>query len=71
MNQINPKKLMLSKWTAVNPQNKEKHFIVSKVKFDDENNISQCLLEAVMSNRETNIDWKELKNSTQWKQGWV
>lgn len=71
MNQINPKKLMLSKWTAVNPQNKEKHFIVSKVKFDDENNISLCLLEAVMSNRETNIDWKELKNSTQWKQGWV
>lgn len=30
-NQINPKKLRLSKWTAVNPQEKEKHFLVTKV----------------------------------------
>ena len=30
-NQINPKKLRLSKWTAVNPKNKEKHFLVTKV----------------------------------------
>ena len=30
-NQINPKKLRLSKWTAVNPKEKEKHFLVTKV----------------------------------------
>lgn len=71
MNQINPKKLKLSKWTAVNPKNKEKHFIVSKVFFDEENNVSLCLIEAVMSNKESSIDWKALKNSDHWKQGWV
>ena len=71
MNQINPKKLKLSKWTAVNPRNKEKHFIVSKVVFDEENNVSLCLIEAVMSNKESSIDWKALKNSDHWKQGWV
>lgn len=71
MNQINPKKLKLSKWTAVNPKNKEKHFIVSKVTFDEENNVSLCLIEAVMSNKESSIDWKKLKNSAHWKQGWV
>ena len=71
MNQINPKKLKLSNWTAVNPKNKEKHFIVSKVVLDEENNVSLCLIEAVMSNKESSIDWKALKNSDHWKQGWV
>jgi len=71
MNQINPKKLTLSKWTAVKPKNKEKHFIVSKVKFDEENNVSLCLIEAVMSHTERPINWKELKDSSNWKQGWV
>ena len=28
---LNPKKLLDSKWTAVKPLNKEKHFIVAKV----------------------------------------
>jgi hypothetical protein len=28
---LNPQKLRLSKWTAVNPQEKEKHFLVTKV----------------------------------------
>ena len=30
-NPIHPKKLLLSKWTAVMPENKEKHFMVIKV----------------------------------------
>jgi tryptophan-rich hypothetical protein len=29
--QINPAKLLLSKWTAVKPVNKEKHFLVTKL----------------------------------------
>ena len=28
---LNPKKLLLSKWTAVTPTSKEKHFVVIKV----------------------------------------
>ncbi|PAM39480.1 hypothetical protein CEJ63_25450, partial [Acinetobacter baumannii] len=28
MNRVNPAKLLLSKWTAASPRNKEKHFLV-------------------------------------------
>ena len=28
---LSPKKLLLSKWTAANPRNKEMHFLVTKV----------------------------------------
>ena len=31
MNPLNPKKLLLTKWTAVNPLDKQKHFLVSRV----------------------------------------
>lgn len=31
VNKFNPKKLLNSKWTALNPQNKELHFIVVKL----------------------------------------
>jgi hypothetical protein len=30
-NALSPKKLLHSKWTAVEPRNKEKHFLVTKV----------------------------------------
>ena len=35
MNRINPKKLFRSKWTAVSPMKKEKHFMVTEVEFDE------------------------------------
>ena len=28
---LNPRKLLHSKWTAVNPQDKEKHFLVTQI----------------------------------------
>ena len=31
MNPLNPKKLLLTKWTAVIPIAKQKHFLVSRV----------------------------------------
>ena len=31
MNPLNPKKLLLTKWTAVKPVAKQKHFLVIKV----------------------------------------
>ncbi len=70
MNQINPKKLLHSKWTAVSPVNKEKHFLLTELEFDEEGNVIHCLLEAVISNRAEPIDWHQLKNSTLWRQGW-
>ena len=70
MHQINPKKLLHSKWTAVSPVNKEKHFMVTELKFDEEGNVIHCLIEAVLTNREMSIDWQELKNTANWRQGW-
>ena len=70
MNKINPKKLLLSKWTAVSPQNKEKHHIVTEVEFDEDGSVDHCLLEAVISKRTWTINWKELKNETEWLPGW-
>ena len=70
MNQINPKKLLNSKWTAVMPQNKEKHFIVSDIKFDEESLVVSCCIAAVMSKRSISINWQDLKDDSNWLQGW-
>ncbi|MEJ6515999.1 MAG: TIGR02450 family Trp-rich protein [Pseudomonadales bacterium] len=70
MNRINPKKLLHSKWTAVNPTNKERHFLISELEFDQEGDITLCLLEAVISNRSEPIVWQTLKNNEKWLQGW-
>ena len=70
MNVFNPKKLFNSKWTAVNPVNKEKHFVVTAVKIDEEGNVIHCVIEAVISKRAEQIEWKNLKDSQQWQQGW-
>ena len=70
MHRINPKKLLHSKWTAVKPVNKEKHFMVTEMKFDEEDNVIHCVLEAVLTKREEPIDWQSLKNVEQWPQGW-
>jgi tryptophan-rich hypothetical protein len=34
MNKINPEKLLKSKWTAAQPKNREKHFMVTEVGLD-------------------------------------
>ncbi|MEM1091938.1 MAG: TIGR02450 family Trp-rich protein [Pseudomonadota bacterium] len=70
MNQINPRKLMHSKWTAVTPVNREKHFMVTKVEFDEDGTVVSCELEAVMSKRPQSIDWRELKDVSRWRFGW-
>jgi tryptophan-rich hypothetical protein len=70
MNKINPRKLLSSKWTAVTPSNKEKHFIISEVEFDEEGVVVSCVIEAVMSKRSTSINWHDLKNESNWLQGW-
>ena len=70
MNSVNPKALMLSKWTKVDVTNKEKHFIITLVKFDDDQKVTDCVIEAVMSKNEYNIDWRELKLTDKWRIGW-
>jgi tryptophan-rich hypothetical protein len=70
MSTINPKKLLNSKWTAVTPTNKEKHFVVTDVEFDDDGMVVSCSIEAVMSKRVTLIDWHNLKDASKWLFGW-
>lgn len=71
MNRINPKKLHHSKWTAVQPQNKEKHFLVTDVVLDAAGHPQACILEAVLSRREMRLDWRELKDEERWRVGWL
>jgi tryptophan-rich hypothetical protein len=70
VNSINPAKLMLSKWTAVNPLDKQKHFLVTHVSEDDQNKIVACKLEAVLTRIEYEFDWRELKDRNRWLAGW-
>ena len=53
----------------MNPKNKEKHFTVTVVKFDEEL-VTFCSIEAVMSKCEAAIQWQDLKDTSQWLQGW-
>lgn len=71
VNQINPDKLMLSKWTAVVPQGKEKHFLLIRVKADEQSIVVTCVIEAVLTHREYEMDWQELKDNTRWLAGWL
>jgi hypothetical protein len=75
---LNPKKLLLSKWTAVQPAAKEKHFIVTKLVEPEPaapppaapSPISDVVIEAVHSRRSTTLPWRELTDTTRWRQGW-
>lgn len=67
-----PKKLANSKWTAVVPQQREKHFIVVAVEVDaeDAQRVMGVTLEAVLSKRQRSLHWSELSDTRQWQPGW-
>jgi tryptophan-rich hypothetical protein len=69
---LNAKKLLLTKWTATHPQNKEKHFIVTKLIEPDEPDaqIEMIEIEATYSKRVVTLPWRELTDEAQWRQGW-
>ena len=70
MNRINPRKLLLSKWTAAHPQNREKHFLVTELICDEEGTVLEVELQAVLTKRAERLDWQILKNNSEWQQGW-
>lgn len=69
---LNPRKLLLSKLTALAPKNKEKHFLVVRVLVPDDPlaPITEVELEAVYSGRSNVIAWKTLTDEAVWRQGW-
>ena len=73
MNRLSPKKLLLTKWTAVQPIAKQKHFLVSKVIAPElpSEKIEFVEIEAVYSKKTAVIAWRDLTNNQIWLQGWV
>ena len=73
MNPLNPKKLLLSKWTAVLPVAKQKHFLVSRVIRPalDTDPVEWVEIEAVFSKAKQVIRWRELQDDGVWRQGWI
>jgi len=70
---LNPKKLLHSKWTAVQPRNREKHFMVTALVEPDPpgSPLVSIELEAVYSKRVQVMPWRELGDVTRWKRGWL
>lgn len=71
MNQVSPKVLLHSKWTKVDITNKEKHFVVTKVEYDEDQRVIACIIEAVINKSEYSINWRDLKTPSKWRTGWV
>jgi tryptophan-rich hypothetical protein len=70
---LNPKKLLLTKWTAVKPVAKQKHFLVSRVIQPElpTEPIELVEIESVFSKDTQIIPWRDLQNDAVWRQGWV
>lgn len=68
-----PKKLLKSKWTAVKPTNKEKHFMVTKLILTEAPNqsVEFIELEAAYSKRTQLLAWQQLNDSSLFIQGWL
>ena len=66
MNPLNPKKLLLTKWTAVKPLAKQKHFLVSRVVQPElpMDPIESVEIEAVFSKATQVIAWRELQDDS-------
>ncbi|MBK7661314.1 MAG: TIGR02450 family Trp-rich protein [Betaproteobacteria bacterium] len=73
MNPLHPKKLLHTKWTAVRPVARQKHFIVTKVIECGEplGPIVWVEIEAVHSRRTTRLPWRQLRDQELWRQGWT
>ena len=73
MNTLHPKKLLLSKRTAVKSVARQKHFLVVTVIEPEppEAPVEWVEIEAVYSKKIQRIRWRELLDDTLWRQGWL
>ena len=70
-NPVNHRKLPNSKWTAVRPVNREKHFLVLDwVRDENGEPTDHLLIEAVLTNVVREIFWRDLEDPTVWRIGW-
>ena len=73
MNAVHPKKLLLTKWTATVPVGRDKHFLVALVVLPEPPGapVERVEIEAVHAKRRQCIAWRELRDDSRWRQGWV
>lgn len=73
MTSLHPKKLLMTKWTAVKPVAKQKHFLVTKVIEPETalNPVEWIEIQAVYSKKTRRIQWQQLRDESVWLQGWV
>ena len=73
MNPLNPKKLLLTKWTAAKTVTKQKHFLVSRVIQPEQptDPIESVEIEAVFSKATQVIARRDLRDNSVWRQCWV
>ncbi|MDE1165049.1 MAG: TIGR02450 family Trp-rich protein [Pseudomonas sp.] len=67
---LNPRKLLLSKWTAAHPVKREKHFLVTELFSDEDGTVIDIELQAVLTHGTRRLPWQELANAEQWLMGW-
>jgi tryptophan-rich hypothetical protein len=70
VNRLNPRKLLLSKWTAAHPRHREKHFLVTELFRDEEGTVLEIELQAVLTQRSERMDWQALQDDERWVMGW-
>ena len=70
MNRLNPRKLLLSKWRAAHPRNREKHFLVTELFCDEEGIVLEIELQAVLTKRSERLAWQTLQDEHSWVMGW-
>jgi tryptophan-rich hypothetical protein len=70
---LHPKQLPLSKWTAAQPVDREKHFIVTRLIEPEIPGapVVEIELQAVHSGRVQRLPWRALADQTVWRRGWV
>ncbi len=70
-NPVNREKLPHSKWTAIAPVDREKHFlVVDWVRADDGEPTDRLVIEAVLTRRVREIPWRDLEDPGRWRVGW-
>jgi len=69
---LSPRKLLLSKWTAVTPRDRERHFIVTRIVEPPTPGAlpHEVELEAVLTKRSRILPWRSLTDAGHWLQGW-
>ena len=71
-NPVNRKKLPGSKWTAVHPVHRQKHFLVIDWVRDDEGQpTDQVQIEAVLTKVVRALHWRDLEDVARWRIGWL